>query len=239
MSKNDKNKTYVTLSQMILETHLSAGAKITYAHLLSLSKNLGYAYSSTKKIAASLKFQVRTTQKYLKEIIDHVPKLTNYKYKGQKRIYTPIGKYFNDYMRNDMKVIITDDIINNATLTPVYKIAHGYLVARGLNLPHTEGYNWDSMVEVASYMGVSVSTAYRYINKLLDTKTLKRDKAHYLMFITLDNYSKEQRRQAKEIESALKQDAETRDSQARQHKIYKMPIDEDVSKALDRAFENM
>lgn len=237
MNKSNEN-TFVTISSTVLKTNLTPGAKIVLGYIISLSNKTGSCTMRTRTLAANLNIKLRTMQKYLRQIIDHNHVKVGY-YKGN-RVYTPKFDFFRPENK-DAKCIITSDVISNTALTPVYKIAHGLIVARSLNNKYTDAYNWASMKDIAKYMNVSVSTVYRYINKLIASRLLKRHNEARLMFIPLDKYSKERRKEAREIQKQLKKELPDEPRDHIHQPIYasKIKIDPEINAALDKVFNMM
>lgn len=218
MAKKDKGF-YVVISKSILDLDLNAGQKITLATIVSLAKKSGKCTATTRTLADMVGVSKRTMQNYISFLISK--ELMLFTYVGQNRHYTPLKNLVDD---NDAKAIITSDILKSSVLTTTYKLAQGLLIAKGLNNDNG-GYNWNSMRELAQYFGVSLSSAYRYINKLIDARTIERsDKGKYL-FISKDLYTRKQNVKTKESKDLLNRT--------------NIPIDPHVTQVLDELYKSM
>lgn len=183
--QRDDNRVYVAMSEYVLDLDIMKGSQVVLAYIIGLSNRQNksgkghYVYAKTTTIANQLNMTLRSVQGYIKELVDL--KLLSVRYSGKKRTFKPSN------FDADAKAIITDDIMKK-DWSIAYKIAHGYLVVKGLKTP-THAYEWQSMDELAEYMGVSRATAYRYIAFFDAHKVLERLGRYN--FKCLDRYSRE------------------------------------------------
>ncbi|BCR35566.1 helix-turn-helix domain-containing protein [Mariniplasma anaerobium] len=219
INKNDKGF-YIVLSSSILDLDLNPGEKLTLGAIVGLSKNTGKSTATTRTLADMIGVSIRTMQNYIAKLIEKEYML--YSWVGHNRHFIPLESFKKN---KDAKAIITSDILKNKILTPTYKLAQGLIIARGIN-NDLGGYRWDSMEDMAQYMGVSLSTVYRYINQLLKAQTIIRDTKDRLLFISNDFYSKEQRKQLKASITKVKQSSH----------IF---IEPHVDDALDEIYQSM
>lgn len=192
------NSPYITIpSEIADDSTLSPTDKMVLAVILSLQGLQGnsYAYAGTKYIAKVLKMSVRTIQHSISELI--LKNLIDVKKRGKKRLF----KTANEYDVEDAKVIIPSDVLANETISNTYKITYGYLVAAGLN--NLMFYDFESILKLADYLKISVSSVYRHLNRLDDAELVERVETANLGFYTLDNYSISWRKQrTKELNEA-------------------------------------
>lgn len=184
--QRDKKRVYVAMSEYVLDLDIMKGSKVVLSYLIGLSnaQNKGgkghHVYAKTTTIANQLNMTLRSVQLYIKELVDL--KHLSVKWNGKKRTFKP-----NNF-DTDAKSIITDDILKKDWSIAV-KIANGYLVVKGLKT-ESHAYEWQNMQELADHMGVSRSSAYRYIAFFNAEKVLERLGKYN--FKCLDRYSQEQ-----------------------------------------------
>lgn len=175
---------YIVLSKSILELELNPGEKIALGMIVSLSKSTGKSTATMQTMANMIGVSKRTMQNYVKTLVDQGYLI--FEWVGNNRHFKPLESLKKD---TDAKAIITSDILKNKALTLTYKITQGLLIARGINTDEG-GYRFDSMEDLADYIGLSLSSAYRHIYELLRARTIKRHEEHRYMFISNDSYSK-------------------------------------------------
>lgn len=187
MKNNDNkdNRFYVVMSEWVLNQDIMKGSQVVLAYLIGLANSnkkankKAHAIISTKKIAAQLNMTIRSVQHYLKELTDNEI-LSKVSY-GRNSAYTP------NNLDTDAKAIITDEVLKS-NYSIAYKIAHGLLVVKGLKTD-SHSFAWPDMQALAEYMGVSVSSAYRYIHFLEAQSLISR--VSRCNFKCIDRYSKE------------------------------------------------
>jgi DNA-binding Lrp family transcriptional regulator len=183
---------YIVLSKSILDLDLNPGEKIALGMIVSLSKSTGKSTATMQTMANMIGVSKRTMQNYVKTLVDQGYLI--FEWVGNNRHFKPLESLKKD---TDAKAIITSDILKNKALTLTYKITQGLLIARGINTDEG-GYRFDSMEDLADYIGLSLSSAYRHIYELLRARTIKRHEDHRYMFISNDSYSKKRHKEFKE-----------------------------------------
>lgn len=215
LDKDDFEKGYyLTVPSYLLDKKINnkriyAGYLLTYMAIYDnafLGHNSGVAKIRPTTIATMLGITRRTAEYHIQWLISN--KLILVIKRGKKRLLVPKyidvenkqiidgNKYINaqlntmniSYQVFDQKAIITTQVLKSG-LGAVYKLAHGFIVARSIGA--SDGaWKYLDMQELADYLEVSISTAYRYINVLL-TKSglLKRSSDNRFQFIPTDDYS--------------------------------------------------
>ena len=192
-TKKQHNKDfYIVLSASILESDLNPGEKIALGMIVSLARSTGKSTATMQTMANMIGVSKRTMQNYVKTLVEK--EYLIFEWVGNNRHFKPLESLKKD---NDAKAIITSDILKNKALTLTYKITQGLLIARGINTDEG-GYRFDSMEDLANYIGLSLSSAYRHIYELLRARTIKRHEDHRYMFISNDSYSKKKHKAFKE-----------------------------------------
>ncbi len=185
ITKKQHNKDfYIVLSASILESDLNPGEKIALGMIVSLARSTGKSTATMQTMANMIGVSKRTMQNYVKTLVEK--EYLIFEWVGNNRHFKPLESLKKD---TDAKAIITSDILKNKALTLTYKITQGLLIARGINTDEG-GYRFDSMEDLADYIGLSLSSAYRHIYELLKARTIKRHEDHRYMFISNDSYSK-------------------------------------------------
>ena len=211
---------YIVLSKSILDLELNPGEKIALGMIVSLSKSTGKSTATIQTMANMIGVSKRTMQNYVKTLVNQGYLI--FEWVGNNRHFKPLESLKKD---TDAKAIITSDILKNKALTLTYKITQGLLIARGINTDEG-GYRFDSMEDLADYIGLSLSSAYRHIYELLRARTIKRHEDHRYMFISNDSYSKKRHKAFKENMKELDLSKE----------IYLDPHDENI---LDEIYQSM
>jgi DNA-binding Lrp family transcriptional regulator len=211
---------YIVLSKSILDLELNPGEKIALGMIVSLSKSTGKSTATMQTMANMIGVSKRTMQNYVKTLVDKGYLI--FEWVGNNRHFKPLESLKKD---TDAKAIITSDILKNKALTLTYKITQGLLIARGINTDEG-GYRFDSMEDLAKYIGLSLSSAYRHIYELLRARTIRRHEDHRYMFISNDSYSK--KRHKAFIENLKKLDLSK--------EVY---LDPHVDNVLDEIYQSM
>lgn len=211
---------YIVLSKSILDLVLNPGEKLALGMIVSLSKSTGKSTATMQTMANMIGVSKRTMQNYVKTLVDKGYLI--FEWVGNNRHFKPLESFKKD---TDAKAIITSDILKNKALTLTYKITQGLLIARGINTDEG-GYRFDSMEDLADYIGLSLSSAYRHIYELLRARTIKRHEDHRYMFISNDSYSKKRHKALKENMKELDLSKE----------IY---LDPHVDHVLDEIYQSM
>ena len=182
------------IDKKINEKRIYPGYLITFMAIYDnafFGNNTGVAKISAKKIA-------ELTGENVNNVYNHINWLKENKFimqlkRGISRLFLPLfvaDKDYETYLKNakvkellvnskiklkkisifisDAKAIIPTKVLRS-NLNPVHKLAYGMFVSRSLNNP---GGSWqyDSVADMAEYLGVSIATAYRYLKVLTSTK---------------------------------------------------------------------
>lgn len=183
-AKFENKDFYIVLSASILDSDLNPGEKISLGMIVSLAGSTGKSTATMQTMANMIGVSKRTMQNYVKTLVEK--EYLIFEWVGNNRHFKPLESLKKD---TDAKAIITSDILKNKALTLTYKITQDLLIARGINTDEG-GYRFDSMEDLADYIGLSLSSAYRHIYELLKARTIKRHEDHRYMFISNDSYSK-------------------------------------------------
>jgi DNA-binding MarR family transcriptional regulator len=211
---------YIVLSKSILDLDLNPGEKIALGMIVSLARSTGKSTATMQTMANMIGVSKRTMQNYVKTLVEKAYLI--FEWVGNNRHFKPLESLKKD---TDAKAIITSDILKNKTLTLTYKITQGLLIARGINTDEG-GYRFDSMEDLADYIGLSLSSAYRHIYELLRARTIKRHENHRYMFVSNDSYSKKKHKELKENHKSIEKSKE-------------LVIDPYVDSVLDEVFQSM
>ncbi len=187
-NKNKSQFIHVSMSKDLLtNSYLSSGSKITMAAIISLANNDGICYARSKVLAKMLNVSVRTIQHHIALLV--TAGLVNIEYKGRMRTIRPL-------ISNDNPVCVIPDQVIGLSISASYKLAYGVIAAKGIN-NKLDGYHWQSMQEFASYLDVSISSAYRYVARLLSIEIVTSGDTR-LHLIAMDKWSIKHRKDLKE-----------------------------------------
>jgi len=223
MAKKEKTQfMHVSMSKnLLVRADLSSGAKITMSAIISLAAKDGVCYARTKVLAKMLNTSVRTIQHHISLLV--FLDLVSIEYKGRMRTVRPL-------IGNDNPVCIIPDQVIGLDISASYKLAYGVIAAKGVN-NKLDGYHWESIQEFANYLDVSVSSAYRYVARLLAIDIIKSGDTR-LHLIAMDRWSIQHR---KELQSKPDHKSKVLEKQI----IAPPNIDPEDERQLDKIFNRM